>query len=242
MRFFTIITIFYACLYHYSYGQSVGASSLVQEIAAYPVGYYKKATEISQNLYNGRQYYVYDGRAEEHQFFNERKWRKGVVRYDGQQFDSVAMMYDILKDELVIKHFNGDHILLQSEKVDFFWLEQHNFQRLESGKDVNEQMRTGFYDILYNGKTRTIMRRTKQRQEKIVDKSVIPQFPPKDFFYILKDGRYHSVHTKKSVFALFPEHKKELRRVLREPRIRFRKNREVAITRIATRYDELAKP
>lgn len=242
MRIFTIITLLYACLFYHSYGQSIEASSSAKEIAAYPVAQYKKATEISQNLYNGRQYYVYDGRAEEHQFFIERKWHKGVVRYDGQQFDSIAMMYDIVKDELVIKHFNGDHILLQPEKVDFFWLEQHNFQRLESGKDINEQMRTGFYDILYNGKTRTIMRRTKQRQEKIVDKTVIPLFPPKDFFYILKEGRYYSVHSKKSVFALFSAYKKELRRVLRESKIRYRKNREAAITRIVARYDELAKP
>jgi hypothetical protein len=242
MRVFTIITILCICLLGHSYGQSVAVGSSAKEIAAYPVAQYKKATEISQNLYNGRQYYMYDSRGEEHQFFIERKWRKGVVRYDGQLFDSIAMMYDIVKDELVIKHFNGDHILLQSEKVDSFWLEQHDFQRLESGKDVNVQMRTGFYDILYDGKTRTIMRRTKQRQEKIVDKSVIALFPPKDFFYILKDGRYHSVYSKKSTIALFPEYKKELRRVLREPKIKFRKNREAAITRIAARYDELAKP
>lgn len=242
MRIFTIITALLTCLFKTSFGQSDEASLVAKKIAAFPIAQYKKATEISQNLYNGRQYYLYDSRAEEHQFFIERKWRKGVVRYDGQQFDSIPMMYDIVKDELVIKHFNGDHLLLQSENVEFFWIDQHNFQRLESGKDVDDQMRTGFYDILYDGKTRTIMRRTKQRQEKIVDKTVTPLFPPKDFFYILKDGRYHSVHSKKSVFTLFPEYKKELRRVLREPKIRFRKQREIAITRIVARYDELARP
>ncbi|WP_192579216.1 hypothetical protein [Dyadobacter aurulentus] len=223
-----------------SFGQATTASIAAPE--AYPVSIYKEATAQSQNLYNGRQYYVYDARSEEHQFFNDRKWRKGVVRYDEQQFDSIPMIYDIFRDELVVKHFNGDHLLLQSEKVDFFMLDDHNFVRMESGKDINPQMRTGFYDILYDGKSRTIVRRAKQRQEKIVDKRVIALYPQKSFFYILKDGKYHASQTKKAVLNLFPEHKKELRKALRDGKLRFRKQKDLAIAKMVSIHDELAKP
>jgi hypothetical protein len=81
----------------------------------------------------------------------------------------------------------------------------------------------------------------KQRQEKIVDKMVIALYPQKNFFYIRKNDRYNAVHSKKSVFNLFSEHKKELRKVLRDQKIKFRKNREMAIVQMVATYDELAK-
>lgn len=242
MRIFTIALICSALWSGKTYAQgALAEASSAREVAAYPVSLYKNATSISQNLYNGRQYYVYDARMDEHQFFEQRRWLNGMVRYDGQQFDSIPMLYDIFRDELVIRHFNGDHVLLQTVKVDSFTIENHHFARLESGKDINPQMRSGFYDILYNGKSRTIVRRTKSRQEKIVDKKVIAYYPEKNFYYVWKDGRYNGVNSRKSALALFPEHKRELRRVLRENKIKFRKNREMAITRMVATYDALAR-
>ncbi|WP_353722134.1 hypothetical protein [Dyadobacter sp. 676] len=242
MRIFTTALFLYALFPGKSNAQgSLAEASSAREVAAYPVSLYKNATSVSQNLYNGRQYYVYDARMEEHQFFHQRRWLNGTVLYDGQQFDSIPMLYDIFRDEVVIRHFNGDHVLLQTVKVDSFIIDNHHFARLEAGKDINPQMRTGFYDIIYGGKSRTLVRRTKSRQEKIVEKKVIAYYPEKNFFYVFKDGRYHPVHTKKSALELFPDRKRELRRVLRENKIKFRKNREMAIAKMVETYDQLAR-
>jgi len=241
MRIFTLAVILLSFLTFRSSGQAISEHDSTQEIAA-AVSAYKEATGQFQNLYNGRQYYLYDNRSEEHQFFDFRKWHKGVIMYDGQRFDSIPLLYDIFKDELIIKHFNGDHLLLQSEKVGYFKVDNHTFARQEAGKDINEQMRTGFYDVLYNGSSRTIVRRVKQRQEKIVDKMVIALYPQKNHFYVKKQDRYYNVGSKKSLFNLFPEHKRELRKVLKEEHINYRRNREVAIVKVVAAYDKLAKP
>lgn len=240
MRIFTLAVFFFLNVTFVSFGQNADSTAHGKEIA-FAVAAYKDATRQSQNLYNGRQYYVYDNRSEEHQFFEFRKWHNGVLMYDGQRFDSIPMLYDIFKDELIIKHFNGDHLLLQSEKIDYFNVDNHSFERLEAGKDINEQMRTGFYDVLYNGKSRTIVRRYKTRQEKIVDKMVVALYPQKNNFYIKKGDHYHSVGSKKATLNLFPEYKRELRKVLKDEKIKFRKNREVAIVRMVETYDKLAK-
>ncbi|MCE7067861.1 hypothetical protein [Dyadobacter sp. CY326] len=240
MRIFTI-GVFFLFLASRSFGQTTAVSERPKEIA-YAVSAYKDATSQSQNLYNGRQYYVYDNRSEEHQFFEFRKWHNGVLMYDNQRFDSIPMLYDIFKDEVIIKHFYGDHLLLQSEKIDYFYVDNHTFERLEAGKDIDAEMRTGFYDVLYNGRSRTIARRIKQRQEKIVDKRVIALYPQKNSYFVRKGDRYFSVHSKKSAFNLFPEYKRELRKVLKDERIKFKKNRELAIVKIVEAYDKLAKP
>jgi hypothetical protein len=240
MRIFTVLA-FLVFISGKLLAQNDEAAVAAADAPPYPVTLYKSATILTQNLYNGRQYYLYDAREEEFQFYNQRKWHNGVVMYDGQRFDSIPMLYDIFKDELVIKHFMGDHLLLQSEKVSYFILDQHHFARLEAGKEIDPQMRTGFYDIVYNGKSRMIVRRTKSRQEKIIEKRVTALYLAKNFYYVFKDDRFHGVQSKKAVYNLFPEHKKELRKVLRDEKIRFRKNRELAIARMVAKHDELAR-
>lgn len=207
----------------------------------FPVSLYKEATFESQNLNNGRVYYIYDSRMAEHQFFDQRKWNKGAVIFEGQRFDSVSMLYDIVKDELVIRHINGDPIILPSEKVEAFSNYGQLFKWYESGKGIDAQMRTGFYNVFYDGPSRLLIRRSKQRQEKIVDRRVISLFPQKDFHYIWKGEQYNFVRTKKSVLKLFPGHKREMRKVLREENIHFRHDRANAIGRMVATYDALTK-
>lgn len=243
MRFFTPCLFLFAGIVGNSFGQVADAKATVPDnVPEYPFSLYKAATIDAQNLYNGRLYHVYDSRDEEFQFFDSRKLVKGTVYYDGQRYENIPMMYDIVFDELVITHANGyENILLQSPKVKYFSLHDHNFKRFESGREINADMKTGFYDEVYTGKTKILVRRIKQRQEKIVEKKVIALFPGKNFYYVKKDERYYSVHSKKSFFALFPGQKKELRKELRENRIKFRKNREAAIITMVARYDELTK-
>jgi hypothetical protein len=243
MRISALFFFIYYCLAGNTYGQLADLKpSVPDQVPEYPLSLYRSETRDVQNLYNGRLYYIYDSRQEEHQFFQERKFENGVVFYQGQRYDSIPMMYDIVKDELVIKHINGfEPILLQSPKVRFFTVYEHQFLYLESGKEINPDMRTGFYDLVYNGKTRMLVRRIKQRQEKIYEKKVIAQFPDKKFYYLYLNGKYNAVHTKKAVLSLFPEQKTELRKSLREQKIKFRKDRERAIVTMVARYDELTK-
>lgn len=243
MRIFTICFFLVYLIAGSGYGQNIALQPAVPaNVPEYPLSLYRKATKDVQNLYNGRLYYIYDSREEEHQFFIDRKYEKGAVFYDGQRYDSIPMMYDIVRDELVIKHINGfEPILLQSPKVTFFTIYDHNYLNLKSGKDISSDMPTGFYDLIYNGKTKAIARRIKQRQEKINERKVIALFPQKNFYYIYSSGKYNGVHTRKSVTRLFPGQKAELRKALREQNIKFRKDRERAIVTMVARYDELTK-
>ncbi|WP_229216520.1 hypothetical protein [Dyadobacter sp. 3J3] len=243
MRIFTFCFFLIYLIAVNTYGQIASLHpSVPSDVPAYPLSLYRAATKDVQNLYNGRLYYIYDSREEEHQFFIDRKFEKGAVFYDGQRYDSIPMLYDIVKDELVIKHINGfEPIILQSPKVNFFTIYDHNYLNLKSGKDISPEMPTGFYDLIYNGKSKTLARRIKQRQEKINERKVIALFPQKNFYYIYSNGKYNSVHTKKSVTRLFPKQKAELRKALREQNIKFRKDRERAIVTMVARYDELTK-
>ncbi|WP_051398219.1 hypothetical protein [Runella limosa] len=204
---------------------------------------YQNATELSQHLYNGQRYHIYDSRSKDHQFFQVEDWRLGSFDYDGQHFENIPIMYDIVKDLLVIYYQGRSGLIqLQSERVSRFSYIDHHFVRIEQNKVLGTTVPTGFYDFLYDGKTKVVARWTKQRQEQIESNRVNVYFLPKNFFYIQKEGEFHLITSKKSALALFGEHKKELKKHLREKRIKFRKNREEALVTIAKHYDQLVHP
>ncbi len=55
----------------------------------------------------------------------------GTVVYDELDFANVRMLYDIVKDQVIVLHYNGFTMIgLVSEKVKKFSLYNHHFIRL----------------------------------------------------------------------------------------------------------------
>lgn len=203
---------------------------------------YDSATVESQHLYNGPQYFIYDSPAEEHQFYRTEEWEIGSVFYDGQSFQGVPLLYDIVKDQLVARYKRGFVLItLQNQKVAYFTLPGHTFVRIEADTGRVEGLRTGFYDQLYTGKTKVVARRVKERQQDLSDRRVVIKFPQKDVYYLHKAGEYHPVRTKKSVLTYLEDQKRPLKKYLRDNKLSFRDDREAAILGLAARYDELTK-
>ncbi len=245
MKQCTYSFLIFTCLTSSLLAQVPGAPRVGTEVpgSQYALALYDSATTESQHLYNGPQYFVYDSRSEEHQFYLSEAWVPGTVLYDGQLFKSVPMLYDIVKDEVVIKYVKSfGNVALQSEKVHSFSLADHSFIRLMADTPEAGGLRTGFYDVLYQGTSRLLARRAKERLQQITDTKIVIEFPEKDAFYIFKNGQYNSVHSRSSVLMLLEDQKRPLKKHLREQRLSFRENREAAITALAAHYDQLTKP
>jgi len=204
---------------------------------------YQSATILSPHLYNGNRYHIYDSRSLDHQFFQQEEWAKGVIEYDGQRFDSIPMLYDIFKDQVVIQYRGHPGLIqLQSERVKTFSYINRHFVRIETNEMEDINLNTGFYDVLYDGKVQVLARRTKLRQEQIEGNKIKVSFTAKNTFYIKKDGQYYPTNTKNGALGVFEDQKKTLKKYLREQRINYRKDTENALVKLSTYYDQLARP
>src|SRR5437868_11207273 len=93
-------------------------------------------------LLNGSTYIEYKPQKDEHPYFLP-EWYSGSIVYDGEQFDNVALLYDLNADVLVTENIYGaNKIQLVSEKVDRFIIEKHLFVLLTGQKIEN-----GFYEL-----------------------------------------------------------------------------------------------
>lgn len=227
-----------------SYSQTTALTPIASKnTPSLPLALYESATILSPHLYNGLRYHIYDSRSKDHQFFELEDWGNGAISYDGQLFESIPMLYDIVKDKVVIKYQSRSGLIqLQSERIKEFSYINHHFIRIEENKEAGIELSTGFYDLLYDGKTQVLARRMKQRQEQIENNRVNVYFLPKTFFYIKKDGIYHPIHSKTAALNVFNDQKKALKKDLRDQRIKYRKAKEKALVQMATKYDHLFRP
>jgi hypothetical protein len=85
------------------------------------------------------------------------------------------------------------------------------------------------------------VKRHKEKKEQITQGEVQVEFTEIDRLYILKQGLYIPVKTKSSVLEAFNDRKSDVRKYIRKNKINFRKQREKAIARVVSFYDESGK-
>lgn len=190
-------------------------------------------------LYNGTEHLGYSIRIKSHAYFLQKELAKGTVVYDELEFANVPMLYDLFKDQVVVQHFNGfTRLGLVSIKVKEFTLLNHHFIRLDSTS--GSSLVTGFYDEVYTGNMKVLVKRGKYIEETVKDE-LEREFVSLDMIFIKKDSTYHYIKNKKGLFTLLKDKAPAVKQYLRKNRIKYRKGRENAIVKATAYYDSLNK-
>ncbi|UYQ95042.1 hypothetical protein MKQ68_08035 [Chitinophaga horti] len=194
-------------------------------------------------LYNGSEYVPFPFPLNEGiPFFISDSMKVGDVSYDGMHFRQVPMMFDMVKDQLIVQESGSFFkIYLVNEKIAQFSLLGHTFVRIVPDSVNARTMTTGFYDRVYQGKTGVYVKRQKMIQETTNNEGIRRTVNDMIRYYVLMDGRYHPVKKEKSVLALLGDEKKEVRQYLRKNKVRYKKDRATALARTMAYYDQLTK-
>lgn len=223
--------------------QFASPDSLAQKTAAQNLEtYFNKSIKQQSKLFNGAFYEFYLPRITGSAYFKEsQEFTKGSVVYDGFLYEDVPLLYDLYRDLVISVFYEGNFKFnLISEKVAEFKIDNHHFvylnKELDSSKSVGK---TGFYDLLYNGKIKIYSKRTKLLQEVNDTKYARQFFVSKNFYYLEKDKTLYSFSKLGSFLSLFKKEKSEMRKYLKKNEIRFKDNPERAMVLLADYYDTL---
>lgn len=199
---------------------------------------YSKATQKQAHLFEGNEYVGHSHQIKIHPFFVSDSLQKGTISYNGAFYTGVPMLYDIVRDELAIQRSGTPYrIRLHSERISSFSIGDHQFARLVG--DSTAGVRTGFYQLLYDGSVKALARRIKTVHEDISSGKYKADFVEEDKYFILKNGTYYPVKSKRALLRLFPEQASALQKYLRANRIKFKQQREEAITAVVRQFDRL---
>lgn len=198
---------------------------------------YHQSIRGQAHLFNGSQYAEYRALKDENPYFSP-DWVEGSIYYDGEEYENVPMLYDIDTDNVITEYYyNGEKVQLIASKIDSFQLGKYKFVRL----GANDVLKTGFYNLVYDGKIKFYSKREKNLQQKVEATEVKREFEEKVRYYILKDGNYLSVKSKGSVLEVFEDNKEEIKQFIRKNHLKFKKDRENDIALTVEFYDHIQK-
>lgn len=188
-------------------------------------------------VYNGRLFYTYASSIEGHAFYTTKDWYTGSVLYDGVWYRDLTMMYDLLKDAIIVKHPNGVPITLYSERIQQFNIAGSYFVRL--GVDKDKVIRPGFYQVMAAGDVTLYARRSKLIEERIVGNEIERKFIDNNHFYAYTNDSYTWLKKPKTLLSLLNEKKQKVTQYMSAQKVSYKREPERAMLMIAEYNNQL---
>jgi hypothetical protein len=210
------------------------------EVISNTIASYSQALGSQSGIYSGRDY-QFERIDIGHVFYDTANFVNGSIVYDDILYPDVPMLYDLVRDELIIRNFNKLHFFsLTSSKVSQFTFLGKTFIRIMEDTLNGSIIQTGFYQRLYDGKIKVWAKRKKTILEYAdYGNRFRRMVSEKKQWYIYKDGRYYEVEGKGSILKVLQDKKKEIQQYTRKNRIRTRNNMDAALIQIVTYYCSL---
>jgi hypothetical protein len=193
-------------------------------------------------LYNGTEYYFYDPIIKGNAYYSDvNAFTPGSVFYDNVHFTGVPMLYDIYGDQVVILLYNHfTKCTLIKDKVSSFDFLDHHFIRIDTVTFLNNPViKPGYYDELYVGHLQVLARHSKSIQVSSAGQTSESYFNYSKDYYIRKNNIYYSFSSQGALIDILKDKKKEIQKYLKENQIKYRRNPEEAVVKIASYYDHL---
>ncbi len=221
---------------------TIGDSSSRQKGFTNALNLFNTTVGEQSSLYNGPEYYFYDPIYKGNAYFMDMNaFTPGTIYYDGTLYKNVPMLYDIYSDKVVVLLYNhfSKFSLLRERVKSFDFLDHHFINIAADSLDNNAVISPGFYDELYKGKVQVLARRAKNIQNNPGTTNYESYFNPIKSYYLKKNNIYYSVGGEGSFMSVLKDKKKELQQYIRANKIKFRRNPEEAMVKIASYYDHL---
>lgn len=208
-----------------------------QESIQVAINSYHQFLSGGAGLYNGMEHTGYFGKYEGFAYFKTDAWQDATIEYNGVVYEHVSAKYDLVKDQVIVKHPTGLAFGLYSPRVTYFILGGDRFINLPGGSDKTLP-ETGFYQQLRTGKLTALAKRKKWIEEEIDQLELKKKFVPVNKYFLVKEAVYYSPRKEVSLLALMDKRKTEAKHALRKAKIRFRRAPEQAILTIVDFYNQ----
>ena len=178
-------------------------------------------------VFTGRLEREYPGNYLEPPYFKTGGMMPGTVWYDGLEYPGLLLRYDKVRDHVVILSPDSSRkIVLLSERVNQFYLQDHLFVRLVHDSTPGCPA-TGFYALLCDGDAQLIMGVNHARFNENVGSrnttshAVSYTLVDARKFYVWRNGRYYQLRSPRDLAKIFIDREKELKAYIQSRHIRF---------------------
>ncbi|MCY1526994.1 hypothetical protein D9M68_620450 [compost metagenome] len=201
--------------------------------------YFNSFIKLQSRLYNGPVYRSYGANVEGSANFQDLDFTLGEVVYDGEKFSDIPLLYDLYQDRVVARVGKENRIALISNKVASFSINGHHFRYVDIADTSKNILKPGFFDFIYDGQEKILAKRTKIMDFVSGKAGTDYYFSPKISYYLKQGESYYAFSTANDFLNLHKDKKNELKQFMKAQKIKFKKQPEEAMVRLAQHYEKI---
>ncbi|WP_125723299.1 hypothetical protein [Flavobacterium ustbae] len=171
----------------------------------------KNNLDINNGVLHTNPYSTLDGSTI---YFQEDKFEKGTLAFEGQTYYETSLKYDIYRDILVLNPYGSSELIgisLVKDKVESFSLYNRNFIKLNKEQYNLPGFVTGYYEVTENTTDFAFyIKHSKTIQKVVREDGVFYQFKPKSNYLLGYKKSLYTVDSKSEIIKIFPEKKKNI--------------------------------
>ena len=178
-------------------------------------------------------------RTTNHPYYRDERPVSARLSYNNIVYPDVLIRLDWSRNELIIFSPDNRNLVLFEENVDFAHLHGKHviyFQR----DSLPGSPPTGYYVLLHSQKYKVLKRQTATlTHSNTAQQTKNQHFVINTNYFLLHDGIYHNIRSKRALLRIFQPQRKELEKYISSNRLRFRADRETFITQTVREYERL---
>lgn len=206
---------------------------------------YCKQILDKEQLLNGREYKVYFNPMYSNPMYKSMSEYNAIITMNGRIIKNVKIQYDLYLDELIyrVNERNNKNVLMQimlnKLQVDSFVLIDNNaeeyFRKMSFDHPVNQHIDSGYYQILFEGKTALIVKH----------KAILKKENSRDIYeyktdkYILVDNTWMLVNSKRKLLKAMGKNAKKVSKFIRKNNLMIRRASIQQIVELCMFYNSL---
>jgi hypothetical protein len=219
---------------------------IAKEQAKYLNSFYTGKVDIADELINGREYVPYYFKCRLKPLLYDEIKRTGTLIFNGRKYSGLKLEYDTFLDQLIYSDSTkliDDKIFklaMNKDPVDEFALYLPNdslkFRHFRGGKDSKFNLPDGFYEVIYDGKSKLIIK----HQSFLVEKDGMYEYRYTPAEYLMTGASFIRVKSSSGFLRMFGNESGTVKKYMRTNKIHFRLADKDQIAAVIKYYDKLA--
>lgn len=214
-------------------------SVLYSSSAVNTINYFNSNIGDQSEIYSGIQYDLLPPANKGTFYFQDKNYCvPSLICFNAKWHTDIPVLYDVYNDVMVAVN-NNYLFVLKSDKLSDVSLLGHHFIYFDPKGQNN--MPTGFYDELYDGRSKVLVKRIKT----IFDNQVSAQvaeiiYEDHSTIYLKKGDKFLEITSKGDLRDALADKKKQINEFMRANKIKFNNDKEGAVAKIAGYYDQIS--
>lgn len=210
--------------------------------------FYYQSVGIVDRLINGKEYIPYYFRSKLKPLLNYGMTRTASIMLGGRTYNDLSLQYDTYLDELIYtdttRIYNNIvyQIALNKDPIDgfnlYFGSDSLFFRNFSKSREPNFSLGEGFYEVVYNGMSKYIVR----HKSAAIEKDGVEEYYYRPAGFVMIKDHYTRIRSTRGFLKLLGGKSEEVKKFMRDNGIKIAKAQKHQIARVLNYYDNLNTP